>query len=100
MLGALVDAADSLSQQVDQTVFRYRLLEEEEGAGLSGLDGAGKRSLSADHDHLGLGVDLLEPTEQLDAVHVRQRQVVKTTSGRHCLKTSSPSAPVRAPRTS
>ena len=62
MFDALVDAADSLSQQVDQTVFRYRALEKEEGARSSSFDGSGNRSLSADHDHLGLGVQLLEPT--------------------------------------
>ena len=79
-------------------VFRYRLLEKEEGARLSGFDGSGNRSLSADHDHLGSGSNCLSRrNNSMPSMSGRNRSV-KTTSGRHCLKTSAPRRPVRARR--
>ena len=55
MLGALVDAADSLAESGrPDRLPMTGLLEEEEGARSSGFDRSGNRSLSADHDHLGL----------------------------------------------
>ena len=52
-----------------------RLLEEAEGAGLHRLDRLRDVALAGDDDDLGVGVDLLELAQQLDAVDVGQHHV-------------------------
>ena len=61
--------------QVEETVFRDRSLEEEERACPSRLHCARDGALTAHHDHFWFRVQLLEPSQQLNAVNVRQGEI-------------------------
>ena len=66
---------DRLLELVEQALGVDRLLEKVERAGLHRLDRARDVALPGDDDDLGLGVELLELADELDAVDVGQHHV-------------------------
>ena len=76
MLPPLVHQVSRPIDQAEQALgIQVRLVDEVEGAGLSGLERALQGALAADHDHLEPLVDPLERAKHVDAVGVRQQQV-------------------------
>ena len=72
----LVDLTAGPLEDADDAVgIELRLLDEEEGAGLPGIERPGDRALAADDDHLGAGRALLHALEHVEAVAVRQEQI-------------------------
>ena len=99
MLGALVDAVDGLSQHVDQTVLRHRASRERRRRPPRPASTARvivpwpPTTITS-----GSGsICLSRRSSSMPSMSGRDRSV-STTSGRHCLKTSAPSASRPAPR--
>ena len=66
---------DRLLELVQETFGIDRLLEEVERPRFHRFDRLRNIPLAGDDNHPGFGIELLEPTNQLDAVHIGQHQV-------------------------
>src|SRR5688572_14810098 len=75
VLGALLRAVDRLAEHVEQAFLTDGLLQEIEGPGLSRFDRTGDGPLAADDHDFRPRIDVLQPTEELDAVEVGQHQI-------------------------
>ncbi len=76
MLRALdLEVGGAIEDRDDAGRIEIGFFDEEERAGLAGLERAGDRADAADHDHLRRFVDGLHLPQQLDAVDVGQDEV-------------------------
>ena len=66
---------ECLVDEVDDLLGREWLGQVVVGPALDGVDGGGDRALAGDDDHLGHRPAPLDPVEELEATHARQREV-------------------------
>ena len=91
---------DGALEHREQRVGLDRLLDEAVRARLHRLDRLRHAAMAGDDDDFGIGMDLLELPQQLEAVRVRQHHVGHDDVGFQVLKISSPRVPIIAVRTS
>ncbi len=75
VLGLQVLPLNRLPEQGQDPVGFDRLLEEVGGARLDRIHRLRNRAVAGDDDHFDVGLQLLEPLEQVESVHVRQHHI-------------------------